>query len=108
MLAKINESKNIKSEADSLHNAYILSKEQAKPLHEEIKRLTEHRKKLQDAIQEEDEKRKKTTEQALKEKLESQARDKLQRGEKLSWDEFQLLADDDPGPSNARLKLTSQ
>ena len=94
MLAKINESKNIKREADSLHNAYIRAKEQAKPLHEEIKRLTEHRKTLQDAIHEEDESRRKTVEQALKEKLESQARNKLQRGEKLSWDEFQLLADD--------------
>jgi len=94
MLAKINESKNIKREADSLHNAYIQAKEQAKPLHEEIKRLTEYRKKLQDAVQQEDENRRKTAEQALKEKLESQARNKLQRGEKLSWDEFQLLADD--------------
>jgi len=94
MLAKINESKNIKREADGIHNAYVQAKEQAKPLHEEIKRLTEHRKKLQDAIQEEDENRRKTAEQALKEKLESQARNKLQRGEKLSWNEFQLLADD--------------
>ncbi len=96
MLAKINESKNIKDEADNLHSAYIQAKEQAKPLNEEMKRLTEHKKKLQDAIREEDEKRKKTAEQALKERLGSQARDKLQRGEKLSWDEFQLLADDDP------------
>jgi uncharacterized coiled-coil DUF342 family protein len=60
-----------------------------------MKEITEKKKKLQDAIREEDEKQKKTAEKALKEKLESQARDKLQRGEKLSWDEFQLLADDD-------------
>jgi len=48
---------------------------------------------LQDAVREEDAKRKKNAEKVLKEKLESQARDKLQRGEKLSWDEFKLLAD---------------
>jgi uncharacterized coiled-coil DUF342 family protein len=95
MIAKISESKSIKGEADSFHGAYIQVKEQVKPLHEEIKKLTEQRKKLQDAVREEDEKRKKHAEQALKEKLESQARDKLQRGEKLSWDEFKLLADDD-------------
>jgi uncharacterized coiled-coil DUF342 family protein len=95
MIAKINESKNIKSEADRLHGICIQAKEQGKPLHEEFKRLTEHRKKLQDAAREEDEKRKKNAEQSLKEKLESQARDKLQRGEKLSWDEFKLLADDE-------------
>jgi uncharacterized coiled-coil DUF342 family protein len=94
MLAKISESKNIKGEDDSLHRAYLQAKEQAKPLNAETKRLTEQRKKLQDAIREEDERKRKTAEQALKEKLGSQARDKLQRGEKLSWDEFQLLAED--------------
>jgi len=95
IIAKISEAKNIKREADRLHSAYIQAKEQAKPLYQEMKEITEKKKKLQDAIREEDEKQKKNAEKALKEKLESQARDKLQRGEKLSWDEFQLLADDD-------------
>ncbi|MBN1245109.1 hypothetical protein JXA31_05905 [Candidatus Bathyarchaeota archaeon] len=93
MMAKISESKNIKTEADNLHGVYIQAKEQVKPLHDEIRKLTEQKKKLQDAVREEDEKQKKSAEQALKEKLESQARDKLQRGEKLSWDEFKLLED---------------
>ena len=95
MMVKISGSKIIKDEADSLHGAYVQTKEQVKPLHEKVKKLTEQKKKLQDIIQEEDKKRKKNAEQALKEKLESQARDKLQRGEKLSWNEFQLLSDDD-------------
>jgi uncharacterized coiled-coil DUF342 family protein len=96
MIAKISESKNIKAEADSLHAAYIQAKEHGKPLHEEFKRLTEHRNKLQDSLREEDKKRKKNAEEALKEKLGSQARDKLERGEKLSWEEFKLLADNEP------------
>jgi uncharacterized coiled-coil DUF342 family protein len=95
IIAKISEAKNIKREADRLHSAYIQAKEQAKPLYQEMKEITEKKKKLQDAIREEDEKQKKNAEKNLKEKLELQARDKLQRGEKLSWDEFQLLADDD-------------
>jgi uncharacterized coiled-coil DUF342 family protein len=95
MLAKISEARNIKGEADSLHCAYLQAKEQAKPLNAERKKLIEQRKKLQDAMREEDERKRKAAEQALKEKLGSQARDKLQRGEKLSWDEFQLLAEDD-------------
>jgi len=95
MIAKISEAKNIKSEADNLHDAYVQAKGPVKPLHEEIKKLTEQRKKLQDDVREEDERRKKNAEQALKEKLESQAKDKLKRGEKLNWDEFQLLTDDD-------------
>jgi uncharacterized coiled-coil DUF342 family protein len=93
MIAQISESKIIKSEADSLHSAYVQAKERVKPLREEFKKLAEQKKKLQDALRKEDEKRKKNAEKALKEKLESQARNKLQRGEKVSWDEFKLLAD---------------
>jgi uncharacterized coiled-coil DUF342 family protein len=99
MIAKITESKAVKAEADSLHAIYVQAKEHAKPLHEEFKRLTEHRKNLQDDVREEDKKRKKNAEDALKEKLGSQARDKLQRGEKLSWEEFKLLADNEPEDS---------
>jgi len=95
MIAKISESKDIKAEADSLHAAYVQAKEQVKPLHEEFKKLIEQKRKLQAAVREEDAKRKKDVEQALKEKLETQARNKLQRGEKLSWDEFKMLTADD-------------
>ena len=31
----------------------------------------------------------------MKEKLEAEARDKLQKGEKLSWNEFQLVMGED-------------
>jgi uncharacterized coiled-coil DUF342 family protein len=97
MIDKINESSSIKSEADGLHAAYLQAKEQSKPLHEEFKSLTEQKKTLQDALRKEEEKQKKHAEKVLKEKLESQARDKLRRGEKISFDEFKLLADDDSG-----------
>jgi uncharacterized coiled-coil DUF342 family protein len=102
MIAKIAESKDIKSKADSLHNAYIQARAQVRPLHEEIKKLTEQKRKLQSAVREADEKRKKSMEQALKEKLSSQAKDKLQRGEKLSWDEFKLLADNNSQKSKSQ------
>jgi uncharacterized coiled-coil DUF342 family protein len=93
MIAKISEAESIKNEADNLHAAYVQARERSKPLHEEFKRLAEKKKKLQDALRKEDEKQKKNAEKALKEKLESQARDKLRRGEKISFDEFKLLAD---------------
>ena len=95
MMTKISESKTVKDEADRLNGAHIQAKEQAKPLHEEIRKLTKEKKRLQVVVQEEDKKRKKNAEQALKEKLETEAREKLQRGEKLSWNEFQLLSGDD-------------
>ena len=98
LIAKIEESKKTKAEADGLHNAYLQVKEKFKPLNEEIAKLMAQKQQLQSTIREEDAVKKKTTEQALKEikeKLGSQAKEKLQRGEQLNWDEFQLLAEDD-------------
>ena len=50
-------------------------------------------KQLKEEIREEAEKEKKKSEEALREKLEKQAREKLRRGERLTWEEFQLLAE---------------
>ena len=102
MMAKIAESKEVKSEADSLHSVYVQAREQVRPLHAQIKKLTVQKRKLQAVAREEAEKRKKGVEQALKEKIGSQAKDKLERGEKVSWDEFALLADDNSEDSQTQ------
>jgi uncharacterized coiled-coil DUF342 family protein len=96
MQAKFAELKKTVEEASNLHAAYLQAKEQAKPIHEEMAKLIEQKRTLQETIREENQKQKKNKEQDLKEKLGSQARDKLERGEKLNWQEFQLLASDEP------------
>ena len=114
IITKIEESKKIKDEADSLHQAYLKSRQEADLLKAELIGLLEKRRKLQQSRREEDTKKREASEQALreeqnalkkkqqalKEKLESQAREKLQRGEKLSWEEFQLLAEDESNTQN--------
>jgi uncharacterized coiled-coil DUF342 family protein len=95
MIAKIDQAKNIKAEADNIHAMYVQVREHAKPLREEVKKLLAQKRMLQEAMRKEDEDKRKMAEQALKETLGSQARNKLQRGEKLSWHEFQLLAEED-------------
>jgi len=95
IITKINEATAIKREADQLHSAYVLAKERMEPLRQALKELIEQKRQLQNAIREESEMQKKTAEKVLKETLEAQARSKLQQGEKLSWEEFQLLADDE-------------
>jgi len=95
MISKIAESRMKKTEADSLHRAYIQEMEKVRPLRDEIRKLTDQQRKLQNAIFEEDKKRKKNIEQALRKKLGSKAKEKLKRGEKLSWDEFRLLENED-------------
>ena len=110
MLAKIKESKDARSEADGLHAAYIQAREKSRLLRDQMRQLVGQRRQLMEQkkvfwdqkrasetlLRDEDEKQKKAKEQELKEKLGSQAKDKLQRGEKLNWQEFQLLAGDDP------------
>jgi exonuclease SbcC len=116
MLAKIEEAKKVKEEADTTHNNYLLSREKTRQLEEQSRRLefeerriranererqTELRQVWRDQRKAEEEKRqldettRKAHEKELKEKLGTAAREKLQQGEKLSWEEFQLLAEED-------------
>lgn len=93
MLAKIEESKKIKAKADDLHKAFLQARERLKPIQEEIDKVFREIKQVKGEIREEEEKQKKHSEEALRDKLEQQAREKLKRGEKLTWEEFQLLAE---------------
>jgi uncharacterized coiled-coil DUF342 family protein len=93
MLEKNDASKKLKTEADSLHKLFLQTKETVKPVQEEILEISNQRRGLKDEIQKEEDKKKKKIEKALRETLEKQAREKLRRGEKLTWEEFQLLAE---------------
>ena len=102
LIAKINESKRIKSEADTLHATYVQLRAQVKPLYEEIKGLSGQKKKFESTMREEDQGKRRLAEKNLKEALGSQARQKLQHGEKISWQEFQLLEGDDSQSSDTQ------
>jgi len=100
MLARISESKRIKVEADSVHSAYVQTREKTEPANLRYRGLLEQRKMLQILLKREEETKQKGKQQELKEKIVSEARDKLQKGEELSWDEFQLLSEDDSQAQN--------
>jgi uncharacterized coiled-coil DUF342 family protein len=91
MQLKFAEMGKIRDDATNLHVQYLLAKEKLTPLHAEVTHLIEQKRRLQEDVREETEKSKKSKDQEIKEKLGSQARDKLQRGEKLNWQEFQLM-----------------
>jgi uncharacterized coiled-coil DUF342 family protein len=112
-----------KIEADALHQNFIKTKEQNNQLYEQIKLLVNQsiglrseikeqydirqieylarrqkedlRRKEEDAKRKEEQAQRAIKEQAIKEKIGSEAREKLQRGEKVSWDEYQLMLGDD-------------
>ena len=93
MLEKIEDSKKLKEEADSLHKLFLQTREKIRPVQEEILEISAQIKAFREEAEVEEEKEKKKGEEALRERLEKQAREKLRRGEKLSWEEFQLLAE---------------
>ena len=109
MIEKINSMKKDKAEADNLHQAFLKTKEKNNLVYEQIRQLINQTMGLKVTIREQDQAKRREEEakrkeeqaertikeQAIKEKLGSEAREKLQRGEKLSWDEFQLFMGDD-------------
>jgi uncharacterized coiled-coil DUF342 family protein len=116
MMEKVNAMKRDKDEADSLHQAFIKAKESNNQLYNQIKLLVgesisqrnasreqyQTRRKDEDVKRaQEDAKRKEeqaaraVKEQAIKEKIGSEAREKLNRGEKVSWDEFAMMLGDE-------------
>jgi uncharacterized coiled-coil DUF342 family protein len=93
MLAKVEEARKVKADADNVHKQFLDAMENAKPVHEQISHIMNEMRRLKGEIREEKEKEKKLDEEALRQNLEEKAREKLKRGEKLSWQEFQLLSE---------------
>ena len=115
MIEKVNIAKVSKAQADSLHQAYIKTKEEILLFQVKIAELTGQLQGLRASMRAEEKARRiaaqqalkekeyadkekqqvaKEKQQAMKEKLGAEARDKLQKGEKLSWNEFQLVMGD--------------
>jgi uncharacterized coiled-coil DUF342 family protein len=95
MLEKIEQSRKLKVDADNMHKQFVEVKERTKPLQKEIAVTANQLRQLKGEIQQEEQKERQRGQEALRETLEKQAREKLKRGEKLSWEEFQLLAEKD-------------
>ena len=123
IMEKVNTVKKDRAEADSLHQAFVRAKEQNALWYEQIGQLIDQnrvsiaaskgidiaRRKEDDARWKEEQARRKeeqvkrkeeqalraVKEKEIKERIGSQAKEKLQRGEKVNWEEFQLMLGDD-------------
>ena len=93
MLAKVEESRKWRAEADEVHNQFVKARESGKPIQDEIATGLSEIRKLRGEMREEEAKEKKQSEDDLRQSIEARAKEKLKRGEKLSWEEFQLLAE---------------
>ncbi len=120
MIEKVNAMNISRAQADGQHQLYIKTKDETIPqIYEKIGQLVGQlnsvkaamvmeakaaaeiraRERAERALSEkanqEQQQSNKEKEQAIKEKIGAEARDKLQKGEKVNWDEFQLMMSDD-------------
>ncbi len=93
MLEEIQKARELRMEADELHENFVRARKRARLIQKEIMGVLSQIKMLQDEVQKEEEMEKRKSEKAIRRKLEKQAREKLKRGEKLTWEEFQILAE---------------
>ncbi len=112
MIEKVAAVKKDRAEADSLHQAFIKAKEQNSLWYEQIKALMDQSRGIRvvnrqfDLSKRKEEDAKRQAEQAkwreeqaqravkekeIKEKIGAEAKEKLNRGEKVNWEEFQLM-----------------
>ncbi len=93
LLKKIEEANKIKGEADNFHRLYLQTREKIKFLQAEMAKILDGIRRFREEISAEEEKKRKETEEKLLESVEKQAVEKLKRGEKLTWEEFKVLAE---------------
>lgn len=93
MLQTIEETKKVKAEADSLHQTHVQTREKSRTLQREINAQLEQAAGVRQEILQEEEQQKKQTEHIIRDHIERQAREKIKRKQKLTWQEFQLLAE---------------
>jgi uncharacterized coiled-coil DUF342 family protein len=90
---KIATMKELKNEADIKHAAFVQTKERLKPIQDIIKKTMDELNVLRNESRAAEEQQKKQTENLIRSQLEQRAMEKLKKGEKLSWEEFQVLAE---------------
>lgn len=93
MLEEIEKVKELRIKANELHEEFVQARERARLIQKEIMGVLSQIKMLQGEVHKEEEKEKRKSENAIRKKFEKQAREKLKRGEKLTWEEFRILAE---------------
>ena len=92
MLSRMEKSRAIKAEADRLHQSYLQAKEKARAMQQEITLTVDEARQRRREILQEDQRRQQQAEENLREEIEKKATEKLKKGQKLTWEEFQVLA----------------
>jgi uncharacterized coiled-coil DUF342 family protein len=92
MLETMNKVHVLRTEADSMHQKFIETKQQATCFHEESMKLMNQITVFKQKLREIEEEKQSENQHKIVEELKKRAKEKVKRGEKLSWEEFKVLA----------------
>ena len=93
MLEALDKARKLQVEADDAHQKYVETKQQAQKLHQKCVELVEKIRTIERDLKETADKKQADRQSELQKELEKRALAKLKRGEKLMWEEFQILAE---------------
>jgi len=93
MFAVIDKTRELQIEADNAHQKHIETRQQAQLHHQKCVELIEKIKTIENELKQTADKKLADRQSELKRELEERAVMKLKRGEKLIWEEFQVLAE---------------
>ena len=93
MIEILDTARKLQVEADEAHQKYVETKQQAQQQHQKCVELLEKIKAIERELKETADNRQAERRSELQKELEERALAKLKRGEKLLWEEFQILAE---------------
>ena len=93
MISILEKVRELQGEANEAHQKFVESKEEAQKQHQKFVEVLEKIKGIQRDLKETADKKQAERQSELKGELEKRALEKLKRGEKLLWEEFQVLAE---------------
>jgi len=92
MMETINKAKTLQTEADNHHQIFLQNKQKSQKIHAKYAEVEKKIKALKKDLAETEEKRKMLQQEETRKKLKAKALKKLKQGEKLTLEEFRLLA----------------
>ena len=95
MIENLENIKDLQSEADGYHKEFLQNKEKSWKLHQEVIEVINQIRSLKKDLLEITDQKKKKQQEEKREKLKKETLEKLEKGRKLSLDEFKILAEEE-------------
>ncbi|MGD2066852.1 MAG: hypothetical protein PVI43_06765 [Candidatus Bathyarchaeota archaeon] len=93
MIDILEKSRELQAEANEGHKKFVEAKEEAQKVHQKFVEVLEKIRSIERDLKETADKKQAERQNELKGELEKRALEKMKRGEKLMWEEFQVLAE---------------